>query len=56
MIKFLKNLFVAKSDRQLVDEYLGEATDLVDLERRMRQIDRGQAPFQTVNQNLTGWV
>jgi len=29
---------------------------LIDLERRMRQIDRGQAPFQTANQNLTGWV
>lgn len=27
-------------------EYLAASTDLVELERRMRQIDRGHAPFQ----------
>lgn len=57
MIKLLKRLFVVKTDRDVAHEYLGAATDLVDLERRQRQIDRGQAPWQTnANNNLKGWV
>ena len=54
MIKLLKKLFTAKTERDFANDYLGEATDLVDLERRQRQIDRGQAPYQ--NSNLQGWV
>lgn len=42
--------------RQQIEDYLAEAYDLVDLERRQRQIDRGQAPWQRYNSNLKGWV
>ena len=57
MIKrFFENLITPRDyQKDIKDEYLAEATDLVDLERRMRQIDRGQAPWQ-VNKNLIGWV
>ena len=55
MVKWIKSLFVEKTNRQLIDEYLSDSSDLVDLERRMRQIDRGQAPWH-VNSNLKGWV
>ena len=54
MIKLLKKLFISKTERDYANDYLGESTDLVDLERRQRQIDRGQAPYQ--NKNLAGWV
>lgn len=54
--KFFKSLFVARDyHTELKDAYLAEATDLIDLERRMRQMDRGQAPWQ-INNNLRGWV
>jgi hypothetical protein len=57
MIKrFFEKLFVIRDyNKQMSDEYLAEATDLIDLERRMRQMDRGQAPWQ-INTNLRGWV
>ncbi len=39
------------------EKYLASSTDLVELERRQRLIQRGQAPWQPVtNKNLKGWV
>jgi len=33
--------------RETLEEiYLGQATNLVELERRMKEIERGQAPWQ----------
>lgn len=38
-------------------KYLCEANDLADVERRQRQMQRGEAPFQVkANNNLKGWV
>jgi hypothetical protein len=52
LVKFIKNLLKCETAydrmRRERDEYLAQSTDLVDLERRMRQIDR--------NENLKGWV
>ncbi len=46
--KIIKN-FVAQfttNPREQEYAYLSEAVDIVDLERRIREIDRFQAPFQ----------
>ncbi len=52
-----KNLFKAKTEKDQIEEYLADAVDLVDLENRIRNIDRGNAPWQIrANQNLKGWV
>jgi hypothetical protein len=57
MIKrFFANFFTTRDyQKEVTEAYLAEATDLADLERRMRQMDRGQAPWQ-INNNLRGWV
>lgn len=34
-------------EKQRIHDYLASSTDTVDLERRMKQIDRGQAPWQS---------
>ena len=41
----LKKFFLIDS-KELEYRYLCEAVDRVDLERRMREIDLGKAPFQ----------
>jgi hypothetical protein len=51
MKKILKRIAAylrPRSQRDLINDWLAESTDLVDLERRQRALDRGQAPFQTV--------
>ena len=46
-----------RKNTNAVDKWLGEATDLADLENRMQRLDRGQAPFHVqANYNLRGWV
>ena len=46
--KLIGNLYSAFTInyKDLEYRYLSEAIDIVDLERRMREIDRGQAPYQ----------
>ena len=52
-----KNLFKARTETNQIEEYLSDAVDLVDLENRLRRIDRHEAPWQVQsNQNLAGWV
>jgi hypothetical protein len=52
-----KNLFKARTETDQIEEYLSDAVDLVDLENRIRRIDRHEAPWQIrANQNLTGWT
>lgn len=46
----LYNRFRPKTQAELEYEYLCEATDLVDLEFRIRKLDRQRNP------NLVGWV
>jgi len=56
MMKFL-NFFKTKTERDHIEEYLAEAVDLVDLENRLRLIDRNQAPWQIkASQPLKGWM
>jgi hypothetical protein len=40
------SFFKLKTEKDFIDEYLADASDLVDLENRLRQIDRNQAPWQ----------
>lgn len=34
-------------EKEMIVKYLSDSSDLCDLERRMKQIDLGNAPFQT---------
>lgn len=57
----LKMLFSSAEEFEKARTYrwLSESSSLADLERRQRQIERGQAPWQVrarSNTNLTGWV
>lgn len=57
MLQFLKRIFRVRTERERINDYLAESVDLVDLEIRMRRIDRGEAPWQVkINDNLRGWV
>jgi len=50
--KFFKTLFWSEKD--WAENYLGRATDHADLERRIRQLDRGEVkvgPFGTYTQH-----
>ncbi len=56
-LAMFKNLFKARTEKDRIEEYLADAVDLVDLENRLRRIDRHEAPWQVQsNQNLAGWV
>lgn len=58
MIKnMFRNLLSARTEKQMIDEYLADSVDLVDLENRIRKMDRGEAPWQIRNKmNLGGWA
>lgn len=40
------SMFKPKTDREQIEEYLAESASAVDLENRLREIDRGTAPWQ----------
>lgn len=40
LLKIFKTIF--QSDKDAVEQYLSRATDHADLERRIRQLDRGE--------------
>ena len=45
-----------KTEKDLISEYLAESIDIIDLENRLRRIERGQAPWQVQNRAyLQGW-
>jgi hypothetical protein len=57
----LKNMFNgllhARTEREMMEEYLADSISLEDLERRQRLINRGEAPWQvSANHNLKGWI
>lgn len=55
LLKGITPLRVPRKD--ITDEWLGQSVDLVDLETRMKRLDRGQAPFHVQqNHNLKHWV
>lgn len=43
------NWLYADAKKQQVEDYLSNSTDMADLERRIKQIERGQAPWQKYN-------
>lgn len=49
-LKKVLSLIKPKTQQQRIEEYLSQSTDLVDLERRQRQLTYG------INPNLKGWV
>ncbi len=54
---FFKNLLNYPNEKDMIYEYLSSSTDHVDLENRIRNIDRGLAPWQIkANQSLRGWL
>lgn len=56
MIKKLFKL-VKLSTLTKEEKYLAASCDLVELERRQNELQRGSAPWQAVaNKNLRGWV
>lgn len=53
---FFRDLIHTKTEQDRIQEYLAESVDLVDLENRLRKIDRNEAPWQVRNQALLrGW-
>jgi hypothetical protein len=46
LFQALRNLVHGSKTMSDEEKYLSEAVDHVDLERRMREIDKGRAPFQ----------
>ena len=62
MLKLIKQALANKAntataEQRLVEQWLAESTDLVDIERRQRMISTGQAPWQIrASNNLRGWL
>lgn len=46
IVEQVKSMFALPKRKTLDEIYLGQATNIVELERRMREIDRGEAPWQ----------
>ena len=56
LVKWLSKVLVSKDhEQQLIEDWLASSSDLVDLERRQKMLDRGQAPWQNPNGNLVRW-
>ena len=62
MFKLIKQAIANKAnttttEQRLVEQWLAESTDLVEIERRQRMISKGQAPWQIrASHNLKGWL
>lgn len=49
------DIFKTKTEKDVIEEYLANSANAVDLENRLRNIDRGLAPWQLrANYNLQG--
>jgi len=59
MKKFFKSILNSSlfpTEKQKIYTWLSESSDIVELERRQRIIDRGDAPWQVAaNYKLKGW-
>ncbi len=57
MFTKLAELFVAKSEKQKIEEYLADSISLEDVENRFKTIERGQAPWQINARAISqGWA
>jgi hypothetical protein len=57
ILEKIKNWLYQDQEKIKINEYLSESVDMADLERRIRQIDRGQAPWQKNAINRArGWI
>lgn len=53
---FFRDLVKTKTEQDRIAEYLADSVDLVDLENRLRKIDRNEAPWQIQNRAfLRSW-
>lgn len=56
-VDFYTKLFKANTEQNRIDEYLADSSDLVDLENRIKNVDKGLAPWQTRNKTIAqGWT
>ena len=46
MFRTLANFFKTKTEKQKIDEYLADSVSLEEIERKIKILDRGHAPFQ----------
>jgi uncharacterized protein YjiS (DUF1127 family) len=54
---FFKNIFKVKTEKNKIEEYLAESANLIDLENRLKNIDRGLAPWQIRARSFAqGWA
>ena len=54
MMNFLKSIFSNKDEKSTIEDYLSNSISLEDLERRQREISRGEAPWQVRSRLLAG--
>ena len=50
--KYFRNFFKVKTEKNKIDEYLAESVSVIDLENRIKNIDRGLAPWQIQNRSF----
>lgn len=56
MLTSILNFFKAKTEKEMINEYLSDSISIEDLENRIRMIDRGEAPWQIHTRTLSqGW-
>ena len=52
-----KSIFKVKTEKNKIEEYLADSANLVDLENRLKNVDRGLAPWQLRARNFAqGWA
>ncbi len=57
MLTSILNFFKAKTEKEMINEYLSDSISIEDLENRIRMIDRGEAPWQIHARTLSqGWT
>jgi uncharacterized protein YjiS (DUF1127 family) len=53
----LNDIFNVKTEKDKIEEYLSESENIVDLENRIKDIDRGLAPWQIRARHYAqGWM
>ena len=56
-VEVFPKLFRTNTEKNRINEYLADSSDLVDLENRIKNVDRGLAPWQLRNKTyLQGWA
>lgn len=56
LVKWLSKVLVSKDhEKKMIEDWLASSSDLVDLERRQKMLDRGQAPWQKPNGHTVGY-